>query len=267
MGSLRERRREGGRATVVILSGAKEPKPIIPDRSSIGPFAPLRVTSSLAEDLDARGNAVLEGLLSPDECAALAALYLRADLFRSRVIMARHGFGRGEYQYFNYPLPDLIAELRTALYSQLAPMANRWNAAMSIDVSYPGEHADFIARCHAAGQTKPTPLLLQYQEDDYNCLHQDVYGEHVFPLQVAILLSQPGRDFTGGEFVMTEQRPRMQSRAEVVPLRQGDAVVFTVRNRPVQGSRGMYRVNLRHGVSRIRSGQRHTLGIIFHDAV
>jgi hypothetical protein len=220
----------------------------------------------VAQDLDARGNAVLEGLLSLDECRALAALYPRANLFRSRVIMARHGFGRGEYQYFNYPLPDLIGGLRTALYPRLAPIANRWNQAMGIDVRYPRDHADFIARCHEAGQSKPTPLLLQYQVDDYNCLHQDVYGEHVFPLQVAILLSQPGRDFTGGEFVMTEQRPRMQSRAEVVPLRQGDAVVFTVRNRPVQGSRGVYRVNLRHGVSRIRSGQRHTLGIIFHDA-
>jgi hypothetical protein len=209
---------------------------------------------------------MLESLLAPDECRALAALYPRADMFRSRVVMARHGFGRGEYQYFNYPLPDLIAGLRTALYSHLAPIANRWNEAMGIDVRYPREHADFIARCHAAGQSKPTPLLLQYQAEDYNCLHQDVYGEHLFPLQVAILLSEPGRDFTGGEFVMTEQRPRMQSRAEVVPLRQGDAVVFTVRNRPVQGSRGVYRVNLRHGVSRIRSGQRHTLGIIFHDA-
>jgi hypothetical protein len=254
------------RRTAVILSGAKEPKPNIPDRSSFRPFAPLRVTPLLADELDARGNAVLEGLLSAEECSALAALYPRADLFRSRVVMARHGFGRGEYQYFNYPLPDLIAELRTALYSRLAPIANRWNQAMDIDVSYPPEHADFIARCRGAGQTKPTPLLLQYRVDDYNCLHQDVYGEHVFPLQVAVLLSQPGRDFTGGEFVMTEQRPRMQSRAEVVPLQQGDAVVFTVRNRPVQGSRGVYRVNLRHGVSRIRSGQRHTLGIIFHDA-
>ena len=220
----------------------------------------------VARDLDARGNAVLEQLLSPDECRAVAALYPRADLFRSRVVMARHGFGRGEYQYFNYPLPELIAGLRTALYSHLAPLADRWNEAMGIDVRYPREHADFIARCHAAGQSKPTPLLLQYHTDDYNCLHQDVYGEHLFPLQVAVLLSEPGRDFTGGEFVMTEQRPRMQSRAEVVPLRQGDAVVFTVRNRPVQGSRGVYRVNHRHGVSRIRSGQRHTLGIIFHDA-
>jgi hypothetical protein len=220
----------------------------------------------MAQDLDARGNAVLEGLLSPDECQALAAMYPRDDLFRSRIVMARHGFGRGEYKYFSYPLPDIIARLRTALYPHLAPIANRWNEAMGIDVRYPDEHRDFIARCHRAGQSKPTPLLLQYQEDDYNCLHQDVYGEHLFPLQVAILLAEPGRDFTGGEFVMTEQRPRMQSRAEVVPLRQGDAVVFTVRSRPVPGSRGVYRVNLRHGVSRIRSGQRHTVGIIFHDA-
>jgi len=223
--------------------------------------------SRMAGDLDATGNVMLEGLLSPDECRSLAGLYPADDLFRSRIVMARHGFGRGEYKYFNYPLPDLIARLRTALYPRLAPIANRWNEALGIDVSYPAGHADFIARCHEAGQRKPTPLLLQYQAGDFNCLHQDVYGEHVFPLQVAVLLSEPGRDFTGGEFVMTEQRPRMQSRAEVVPLGQGDAVVFTVRNRPVQGTRGVYRVNLRHGVSRIRSGHRHTLGIIFHDAV
>jgi hypothetical protein len=221
----------------------------------------------VARDLDAAGNAILEALLSPDECRSLAGLYPVDDIFRSRIVMARHGFGRGEYKYFSYPLPEIVAGLRTALYPRLAPIANRWNGALAIDVRYPAEHADFIARCHEAGQRKPTPLLLQYQEGDYNCLHQDVYGEHVFPLQVAILLSQPGRDFTGGEFVMTEQRPRMQSRAEVVPLRQGDAVVFTVRNRPVQGSRGVYRVNLRHGVSRIRSGHRHTVGIIFHDAL
>lgn len=220
-----------------------------------------------SRDLDATGNAMLEGLLSPDECGELAALYQADETFRSRIVMARHGFGRGEYQYFSYPLPAIVAGLRTALYPHLAPIANRWNEALGIDVRYPAEHADFIARCHQAGQRKPTPLLLQYQADDYNCLHQDVYGEHVFPLQVAILLSEPGRDFTGGEFVMTEQRPRMQSRAEVVPLRQGDAVVFTVRNRPVQGTRGVYRVNLRHGVSRIRWGHRHTLGIIFHDAL
>jgi hypothetical protein len=220
----------------------------------------------VSQDLDARGNAMLAGLLSPDECREVAALYPDDSLFRSRVVMARHGFGRGEYKYFSYPLPEIIAGLRTALYPRLAPVANRWNEAMAIDVQYPEVHADFIARCHRAGQSKPTPLLLQYGPDDYNCLHQDVYGEHVFPLQVAILLSEPGRDFTGGEFVMTEQRPRMQSRAEVVPLRQGDAVVFAVRHRPVQGSRGVYRVNLRHGVSRIRTRHRHTVGIIFHDA-
>jgi hypothetical protein len=220
-----------------------------------------------SEELDAAGNAILEGLLSPEECRSLAGLYPADDIFRSRIVMARHGFGRGEYKYFSYPLPEIVAGLRTALYPRLAPIANRWNEALGLDVRYPAAHAEFIARCHEAGQRKPTPLLLQYQAGDFNCLHQDVYGEHVFPLQVAILLSQPGRDFTGGEFVMTEQRPRMQSRAEVVPLRQGDAVVFTVRNRPVQGIRGVYRVNLRHGVSRIRSGHRHTVGIIFHDAL
>jgi hypothetical protein len=180
--------------------------------------------------------------------------------------MARHGFGRGAYKYFAYPLPDLVAELRTSLYPRLVPIANRWNADLGVDFRYPPTHQSFLSRCHEAGQRKPTPLLLQYQAGDYNCLHQDVYGEHVFPLQVAVLLSQPGRDFTGGEFVMTEQRPRMQSRVDVVPLLQGDAAVFTVRSRPVRGSRGNYRVNLRHGVSRIRSGRRHTLGLIFHDA-
>jgi hypothetical protein len=220
----------------------------------------------VSQELDARGSAMLEGLLSPEECRSLAEMYSAECIFRSRVVMARHGFGRGEYKYFNYPLPELIAGLRTALYPRLAPIGNRWNEAMGIDVRYPAKHEAFISRCHEAGQRKPTPLLLQYQADDYNCLHQDVYGEHVFPLQVAILLSQPGRDFTGGEFVMTEQRPRMQSRAEVVPLRQGDAVVFAVHHRPVQGTRGVYRVNLRHGVSRLRSGHRHTVGIIFHDA-
>lgn len=220
----------------------------------------------VSEDLDAQGSAMLEHLLSPEECQALAALYPRDDLFRSRVVMGRHGFGRGEYKYFSYPLPGLIAELRTAIYPHLVPIANRWNSAMGIDVAYPERHADFVKRCHQAGQLKPTPLMLQYGADDYNCLHQDLYGEHVFPLQAAILLSEPGRDFQGGEFVVTERRPRMQSRPEVVPLRQGDAVVFAVHNRPVQGTRGVYRVNLRHGVSRVRSGRRHTLGIIFHEA-
>ncbi len=220
----------------------------------------------VSRDLDARGNAVIEGLVPPDRCRALAALYRDESRFRSRIVMARHGFGRGEYQYFRYPLPAIVAELRTAAYAHLAPVANRWNAALGVPVRYPPDHAAFLARCHEAGQRKPTALLLQYGPEDYNCLHQDLYGEHVFPLQLAILLSEPGRDFTGGELVMTEQRPRMQSRAEVVPLRQGDGVVFAVSHRPVQGARGGYRVNLRHGVSRIRGGLRHTLGIIFHDA-
>lgn len=220
----------------------------------------------LERDLDSHGNAVLHRLISPEECGQLAALYDQENGFRSRIVMARHGFGRGEYKYFEYPLPPLIAELRSSLYRQLAPIANRWNEAMNVGVRYPDSHAEFLERCHQAGQRRATPLLLRYTAGDYNCLHQDVYGEHVFPLQVAILLSRPQQDFTGGEFVMTEQRPRMQSRAEVVPLSQGDGVVFTVRQRPVQGSRGVYRVNLRHGVSRLRSGRRHTLGIIFHDA-
>ena len=217
-------------------------------------------------DLDAQGSAMIERLLSADECQTLAGLYPQDDLFRSRVVMERHGFGRGEYKYFNYPLPELIACLRTGVYPHLVPLANRWNAAMGSDGCYPEQHADFLARCHQAGQDRPTPLLLQYGTDDYNCLHQDLYGEHVFPLQLAILLSAPNQDFTGGEFVMTEQRPRMQSRPIVVPLRQGDGVVFAVHQRPVQGTRGVYRVNLRHGVSRVRSGHRHTVGIIFHDA-
>jgi hypothetical protein len=220
----------------------------------------------IGAELDAQGCAVLNGLLSAEECSALAALYPDDSHFRSRIVMGRHGFGRGEYKYFSYPLPELIAELRPTLYVPLQSVANRWNEAMGIDVRYPDTHQAFLKRCHAAGQTRPTPLLLQYGEGDYNCLHQDLYGEHAFPLQVAILLSEPGRDFTGGEFVLTEQRPRMQSRPEVVPLRQGDAVIFAVHHRPVQGTRGFYRVNLRHGVSRVRSGKRHTAGVIFHDA-
>ncbi|HSX63880.1 MAG TPA: 2OG-Fe(II) oxygenase, partial [Pseudoxanthomonas sp.] len=206
------------------------------------------------------------GLLSVDQCQALVAGYDEEMLYRSRVVMARHGFGRGEYRYFRYPLPEPVQALRTAMYPQLAIVANRWNAAMGIGIRYPDRHADFLALCHDAGQLRPTPLVLRYGTGGYNCLHQDLYGEHVFPLQAAILLSQPGRDFTGGEFVLTEQRPRMQSRVEVVPLQQGDAVVFAVHHRPVQGTRGIYRVNLRHGVSRLRSGHRHALGVIFHDA-
>lgn len=218
--------------------------------------------------LDAQGSATTGPLLTPAECRALAALYDREDpaLFRRRVVMAQHGYGRGEYKYFAAPLPEPVQALREALYPRLAPLANRWNEAMGLPVRYPDSHAEFLARCHAAGQAKPTPLLLRYGPGDYNCLHQDLYGEHVFPLQVAFLLSAPGEEFTGGEFVLTEQRPRMQSRAEVVPLRQGEGVIFAVHHRPVQGTRGFHRVVMRHGVSRLRSGQRHTLGIIFHDA-
>lgn len=222
--------------------------------------------SSISEHLDAHGWATLPKLLNASECATITSFYSDDRRFRSHIVMARHGFGRGEYKYFSYPLPDKIADLRTTLYSQLVPIANRWNESMGIGVRYPDAHADFIKRCHKAGQTRPTPLLLQYGEGDFNALHQDVYGEHVFPLQAAILLSEPGEDFTGGEFVLTEQRPRMQSRVEVVPLNRGDAVVWAVRNRPVQGTRGAYRVNMRHGVSRLRSGHRHTAGVIFHDA-
>jgi uncharacterized protein len=222
--------------------------------------------AGIGKALDTHGCAVIGPLWSPDQCAAVAALYPLDAPFRSRVVMARHGFGRGEYKYFTYPLPDPVATLREVLYPPLAEIANRWNAAVSIATRFPVEHANYLKRCHKAGQTKPTPLLLQYGEGDYNCLHQDLYGEHVFPLQATVLLSQPDADFAGGEFVLTEQRPRMQSRAEVVPIAQGQAVIFPVHHRPVQGTRGVYRVNMRHGVSRLRSGRRHTLGIIFHDA-
>lgn len=217
-------------------------------------------------DLDTEGFAIIRGVLSTDECNEIRDLYEKRSIFRSNIVMERHGFGRGEYRYFSYPLPGLVSTLRTSVYPHLVPTANRWNEAMGINVRYPAAHADFIDRCHRAGQDKPTPLLLKYGPDDYNCLHQDLYGEHVFPLQLAILLSEPDKDFTGGEFVLTEQRPRMQSRPMVVPLVKGDGVVFAVRNRPVQGKKSVYRVNLRHGVSRLRSGSRHTLGIIFHDA-
>jgi hypothetical protein len=221
----------------------------------------------IAAELDEFGCAVVRGVLTAQECAAYAASYVSPDLFRSRVVMERHGFGRGEYRYFAYPLPAPLAQLRSELYPPLAAIANRWHETLGIDTRFPPRHEEFIARCHAAGQLRPTPLILQYREGDYNCLHQDLYGEHVFPLQVAVLLSCPGEDFDGGEFVLTEQRPRMQSRVEVVPLRQGDAVIFPVNVRPVNGTRGPYRVNMRHGVSRLRRGSRHTLGIIFHDAL
>lgn len=221
---------------------------------------------TLQEELDTQGSTVLKGVLSPADCSSIAQSYSAEEPFRSRVIMSRHGFGRGEYKYFAYPLPDILQSLRTELYTRLFALANRWNESMGIEVRYPEKHEAFLRRCHEAGQKRPTPLLLQYGPGDYNCLHQDLYGEHVFPIQVAFLLSEPGQDFTGGEFVLTEQRPRMQSRPEVVPLRQGDAVAFAVHHRPNKGSRGFYRVNLRHGVSRVRSGQRHVAGIIFHDA-
>ncbi len=218
-----------------------------------------------AADLDAAGCAAFGPLLTPDECAAMAELHDKG-AFRSTITMARHGFGRGEYKYFANPLPPEVAALRGALYARLTPVANRWHAAMGLPVRFPGDHAAFLARCHAAGQARPTPLLLRYGPGDYNCLHQDLYGEHVFPIQVVILLSRPGQDFTGGEFVLTEQRPRMQSRAEVLPLLQGHAAAFAVHQRPVAGTRGIYRVTMRHGVSRVRTGLRQTLGMIFHDA-
>lgn len=220
----------------------------------------------IAAILDANAFGIMKSVLSPEECVSLAATYESDELFRSRIVMARHNFGRGEYKYFNYPLPEMINDLRTGLYPHLAEIANRWNEAMGIDIRYPERHSAFIDRCHRAGQTKPTPLLLSYGTDDYNRLHQDLYGQHVFPLQAVFMLSKPEEDFAGGELILTEQRPRMQSRAEVVPLEQGDGVIIPVRQRPVRGTRGNYRVTLRHGVSRIRSGSRRTLGVIFHDA-
>ena len=222
--------------------------------------------SALEGDLDAQGWSVLRDLLTSTECDGVASLYGQDEGFRSRVVMARHGFGKGEYRYFSYPLPSLVQSVRTALYPRLVPLANRWHERMGMSVRFPDKHAEFIARCAAAGQSRPTPLLLRYGAGDYNCLHQDLYGEHVFPLQLAVLLSAPATDFKGGEFVLTEQRPRMQTRAAVVPLRKGDAVVFAVNSRPVRGTRGDYRVKLRHGVSELIEGHRHTLGIIFHDA-
>ena len=267
----REARRETGVCRRPMRERGRYPSPAGGRRWPEGPDEGVAAIDALdwlaiERELDAYGCAVAPKLISPETCRELAALYADDGRFRSRIVMASHGFGRGEYKYFADPLPDLIVGLRRGLYRRLAPLADRWNAAMGIDVRYPAEHEAFRARCHAAGQTRPTPLLLRYGPGDYNCLHQDVYGEHLFPLQVAILLSEPGRDFTGGEFVLTEQRPRMQSRAEVVNLSQGDGVIFAVRERPVQGARGAYRVNMRHGVSRLKSGERFTLGVIFHDA-
>jgi uncharacterized protein len=222
--------------------------------------------STVSHDVESQGWAVINGLLNPSECRSFTELYAQEAPFRTRIIMARHGFGQGEYRYFSYPLPSRLDHLRAELYSYLVSLANSMNEGMGIDVRFPEAYEDFQKRCHDAGQTRPTPLLLKYAQGDYNCLHQDIYGDHVFPMQVAVLLSRPGDDFAGGEFILTEQRPRRQSRASVVPLAQGDAVVFTVRDRPVRGARGFFRVNHRHGVSTVRSGSRYTLGIIFHDA-
>jgi uncharacterized protein len=222
--------------------------------------------SRITEELHTHGFARTEALLVPDECRALIATYDEESRFRNRVVMARHGFGQGEYKYFSYPLPDVIATLRENFYSKLAPIANAWNQAMNLDIRYPDVLSAMLKRCHEAGQTRPTPLILKYAEDDYNCLHQDLYGDHVFPLQVAFLLSEPAIDFEGGEFVLVEQRPRMQSRPHVVPLKRGEGIIFAVHHRPVNGTRGTYRVNMRHGVSRLTRGNRFTTGVIFHDA-
>jgi hypothetical protein len=248
-----------------MTAAKREPRPRDASSDITGRVAALG-WAGIAATLDAHGCATTGALLTPPECAALASAYSSDQLFRSRVIMARHGFGRGEYKYFAYPLSEPIAALRTALYPGLAAIANGWNEMMGIATRYPNDHQEFLDRCHQAGQTKPTPLLLRYRAGDYNCLHQDIYGAHVFPLQITLLLSRPNADFAGGDFVLTEQRPRMQSRAEVVPLVQGEGVIFPVHHRPVRGTRGTYRVNMRHGVSRLRSGERHTAGIIFHDA-
>jgi len=250
------------RAAPAIASSTQHP----PDAPLLERIARLD-WAALAGELDAHGNTVVPKLLDAGECDALISAYGIDDVYRSRVVMARHGFGRGEYKYYGYPLPSLVQRLRVAIYSRLAPIANGWNEALRDAGRHPVDHAAYLARCHAAGQVRPTPLILRYGPGDYNCLHQDVYGGELFPLQLAILLSQPGRDFTGGEFVLTEQRPRQQSRTEVVPLQRGDGVIFAVRQRPVRGLRGVYRANLRHGVSRVRSGSRFTLGVIFHDAL
>ncbi len=248
------------RITPIAITAKTSDKPSLAVR--VAALDWLRIES----ELDTRGCAILRALLTPAESRALVDCYRDDPRFRSTVVMARHGFGRGEYRYFEYPLPEIVALLRTELYARLAPIANRWNEALQSATRYPADHAGYLARCRRGGQARATPLLLRYGEGDYNCLHQDLYGEHVFPMQATFLLSDPHRDFTGGEFVLTEQRPRMQSRVEVVELARGDGVIFPVHHRPVRGSRGWYRVNLRHGVSRLRSGKRYTAGIIFHDA-
>jgi hypothetical protein len=248
---------------VNALSAVAEPDVARPQiRSRLASFDWV----AIGAELDQQGCAILPRLLATDECDSIAAGYDNDAIYRSRVVMARHGFGRGEYRYYSYPLPALVQDLRDAAYARLAPVANRWHELLRAPERFPRDHHDYLVQCHRAGQCRPTPLILRYRAGDYNCLHQDLYGDEVFPLQLAILLSQPERDFSGGEFVLTEQRPRMQSRAAVVPLQQGDAVVFAVNDRPVCGARGAYRVRMRHGVSRVRSGLRHTLGIIFHDA-
>jgi hypothetical protein len=253
-----------------LKDSAKRRRDEVPIPGGSPPAIERRVANAdwnaIGATLDAEGCTVMTGLLDAGECGTLTGLFPDDSRFRRHIHMAQHGYGRGEYKYFAYPLPDVVSALRTALYPALAVVANRWNEALGDPVRFPPCHADFLKRCRDDGQTRPTPLLLKYGPGDYNCLHQDLYGEHVFPLQVAILLSAPEEDFTGGEFVLTEQRPRMQSRATVVPLSRGDAVVFAVRHRPVRGVRRSYRVNLRHGVSMLRSGERYTLGIIFHDA-
>jgi hypothetical protein len=259
--------REDRRGTMRMQNASDDPKNMRNDlRLAEHEGLDGRDWAQIEADLDSTGCASLGPLIDGDSCVALRSLYDDDIRFRSRIVMTRHGFGKGEYKYFSYPLPDPVARLRPALYRRLVPLANRWNETMGLDVRYPADHDAFLRRCHAAGQTRPTPLLLKYGPGDYNCLHQDLYGEHAFPLQVVVLLSEPGRDFTGGEFVLAEQRPRMQTRAEVVPLTRGEGVVFAVHARPMRGTRGTYRVNLRHGVSRVRSGERFTTGIIFHDA-
>jgi hypothetical protein len=257
---------EGASDPAAVAQAQANARKLVAAAAGIGVHVAGLDWQAIADELNAHGYAIVPGMLTAEECVAMAAQYTQPQLYRSRVVMAQHGFGSGEYQYFRYPLPAMISALRQSLYGPLAAIANHWHEVMGMEARFPPDHADFLARCHAAGQQRPTPLMLQYGPGDYNCLHQDLYGEHVFPLQAAVLLSEPGKDFEGGEFVLTEQRPRMQSRVEVVPLKRGDMVIFPVNHRPAQGARGVYRVAMRHGVSRLRAGARHTLGLIFHDA-